>query len=300
MNLEWYYTFLKVAKYENYRKAASELFVTQTTVFNHIKNLENSLNIKLFEQNGRNIKLSNDGKAFLPIASETISTYEKGLSRIKNIHKYDYTLNIAVSTYVATYLIPNFLPVFFNAAPKINVSISVVDEGIPSKVKQGRFDIGITRELGGLKEISHKSICEGRVKLCVPDIAENNNLDDEIEYFKKYRIFSDNHPTYWEKLSSDIYKIDPEVDFCSISSVNATENLIKSNQGISYLPAYILKGNNNNNNVKFITSKHIEEPYSETFVVWKNETKEIQLFIELFSVFIKNEQFESCDVETGE
>lgn len=289
MNLEWYYTFLKVAKLENYRKSASELFVTQTTVFNHIKNLEYTLNIKLFEQNGRNIQLSDDGKKFLPIAMETIQTYEKGLSKIKNIHKYDCTINIAISTYVETFLIPKFLPVFFKAAPHINVSISVKDHGITSKVREGRYDIGITRELGGLKEISHKSICEGRVKLCVPNIAENINIDDEIEYFKKYRVFSNNHPTYWEKLSSDIYAVNPDVDFCSLSSVNATVNLIQSNQGISYLPAYILK-DTNNKYVKFINSKHIEEPYSETFIVWKNCDKEIQLFIELFSNYIASEQ----------
>lgn len=50
MNLEWYYTFLVVAKYQNYRKAADELFITQTTVFNHIKNLEGLLGVNLFEQ----------------------------------------------------------------------------------------------------------------------------------------------------------------------------------------------------------------------------------------------------------
>ena len=65
MNLEWYYTFIVVAKYENYRKAADELFITQTSVFNHIKNLENLLKIKLFEAKGRNIVLTDDGKIFL-------------------------------------------------------------------------------------------------------------------------------------------------------------------------------------------------------------------------------------------
>ncbi|MBU3099705.1 MULTISPECIES: LysR family transcriptional regulator [Clostridium] len=55
MNLEWYYTFIVIAKYENYRKAADELFITQTSVFNHIKNLENLLKLKLFEAKVRNI-----------------------------------------------------------------------------------------------------------------------------------------------------------------------------------------------------------------------------------------------------
>lgn len=299
MNLEWYYTFLKVAKYENYRKAASEIFTTQTTVFNHIKNLENFLNIKLFEQNGRNIILSNDGKAFYPIAVETISTYEKGINRIKNVNKYDCTLNIVVNTYVDTYIIPKFLPFFFAAAPHINVSFSVADQSMASDIREGRFDLGITRDLNGLKDLSHKNICEGQVKLFVPNTPENGNIHDEIEYLKKYRVFCNNHPTYWEKLKEDIYNIVPQVDFCSISSVSATENLIKSNQGISYLPTYIFR-DGHNDSVKFINSEQIEAPYSITYVVWKSENKEIQLFIDLFSMFITNELTNSGSTDNCE
>jgi LysR family transcriptional repressor of citA len=87
VNLEWYYTFLVVAKHENYRKAAEELFITSTSVFNHIKNLENLLKVKLFEQNGRNIILTEDGKNFFPIATKTITTYEKGIYEMKNSKK---------------------------------------------------------------------------------------------------------------------------------------------------------------------------------------------------------------------
>ncbi|PRX29915.1 LysR family transcriptional regulator [Orenia metallireducens] len=289
MNLEWYYTFLKVAKYENYRKAATELFTTQTTVFNHIKKLEGFLNVELFDNVGRNIILNENGKLFYPIAIETITTYERGLSRIKNSNKYDYNLNIAVTTYIASYIIPKFLPIFFKVAPNINISIFVVDKSMAREVEEGRYDIGITRELSGLKNLSYQRICEGQIKLVVPDIAENKNINDEIEYFKKYRIFSDNHPTYWKELKSDILKLVSKADFCSISSVNATENLIKSKQGISYLPTYILK-DGDNEHIKFLNSKHIKDPISFTYMLWNKESSEIQLFLKLFSRFIKNEQ----------
>jgi len=289
MNLEWYYTFLEVAKYENYRKAAAELFTTQTTVFNHIKKLESFLNIELFDNVGRNIILNENGKSFYPIAIETITTYEKGLSRIKNSNKYDYNLNIAVSTYIASYIIPKFLPIFFKAAPNINISIFVVDKSMAREVEEGRYDIGITRELSGLKNLSYQRVCEGQVKLIVPDMAENKNVKDEIEYFKKYRIFSNNHPTYWKDLKNDILKLVPKADFCDISSVTVTENLIKSKQGISYLPTYIFK-DGDNRNIKFLNSKYIKEPTSFTYMLWNKDSSQIQLFLEMFSIFIKKEQ----------
>lgn len=40
MNLDWFYTFIAVAKHLNYRKASEELYITQPSIFNQIKNLE--------------------------------------------------------------------------------------------------------------------------------------------------------------------------------------------------------------------------------------------------------------------
>lgn len=289
MNLEWYYTFLTVAKYENYRKASEELFSTQTTLFNHIKNLEIFLNIKLFKQIGRNIILTEEGKFFYSVALETIETYEKGLLKIKNIDKYTSNLNVAVTTYIASYLIPKFLPIFFEAAPNINISVSIVDNMLARSVEEGRCDIGIDRQVPNIKSLFYENVCEGKIKLVVPNNAENNKISDELEYLKKYRIFTDNHPIYWENLKDRILELEPKAELVSIESVNATENLIKSNQGISYLPIYIFK-DNPSDKIKFINSKFIEDPISFTYVMWKTDTPEINLFLELFSEFVKKDR----------
>lgn len=120
MNLEWYYTFLLVAKYQNYRKAANELFITQTSVFNHVKNLEQLAGVNLVEQSGRNIVLTEAGKYFYPFVKETIDVYEKGLNAIKNTQSmYKKTLKIVVSTYIDNYLLPKFLPLFLKKNPKL-------------------------------------------------------------------------------------------------------------------------------------------------------------------------------------
>lgn len=290
MNLEWYYTFIVVAKYENYRKAADELFITQTSVFNHIKNLENLLKVKLFEPKGRNITLTDDGKIFYPIAAETISTYEKGIYEMKNSKKkYSFRISVVVTPYIASYLMPKFLPVFFEAAPNIDISISVVNEHIAQAIEENRYTIGIDRRMPNTDKINYSNVCEGKIKLVVPNIEENKYLDSELDFFKKYRIFAGNHPTYWDKLLEEIYKLYPEVDVTNISSVHATECLIKANQGISYLPTYIFK-DSNSESIRIIDSKFIEDPISFTYVMWKKETPEIILFLDLFEKFIKSEQ----------
>lgn len=290
MNLEWYYTFIIVAKYENYRKAADELFITQTSVFNHIKNLENLLKVKLFEPKGRNIILTDDGKLFYSIATKTISTYEKGIYEMRNSKKkYSFRLNLVVTPYIASYLLPKFLPTFFDVAPNIDISVSVMNDHISQAIEENKYTIGIDRRLPNTDKISYLNVCEGKIKLVVPNVEENQYLDNELDFFRKYRILVGNHPSYWEKLINQIYTLFPEADITNISSVHTTECLIKANQGISYLPTYIFK-NSDSKDIKIIESKLIEDPISFTYVMWKKETPEIELFLDIFGRFVKNEQ----------
>lgn len=290
MNLEWYYTFLVVAKYQNYRKAADELFITQTTVFNHIKNLEGLLGVNLFEQFGRNIVLTESGKYFYPIAQKTINVYEQGLYDMKNIGAAKRTkLNLAVTTYIDNYLLPKFLPILFNAAPQIDITTMVLDQYIPQAIEDNQYDIGIDRREPNTTKVQYKNVCEGRIKLAVPNLPENDSLASEDDFFRKYRIISDNHPTYWDSLKTSISSLYSDANFVSISSVRATEDLISSNQGVSYLPVYIVKGNDQSK-IRLIAPQKIESPISFTYLIWKKESPAIHTFIKLFEDFITKEQ----------
>ena len=53
MDIKWLKTFVTAAKYENFRKASEELFLTQPAVTKHIKRLEDHLHINLFERKGK-------------------------------------------------------------------------------------------------------------------------------------------------------------------------------------------------------------------------------------------------------
>lgn len=57
--------FIEVAKMEHVTEAAVNLHVAQSAVSRQIANLENELNVKLFEREGRNVKLTPVGRIFL-------------------------------------------------------------------------------------------------------------------------------------------------------------------------------------------------------------------------------------------
>lgn len=69
----------------------------------------------------------------------------------------------------------------------------------------------------------------------------------------------------------------------------AIEDLISANQGVSYLPVYIVK-ESCKSKIRLIAPQKIESPISFTYLIWKKESSAIHTFIELFEEFIAKEQ----------
>ncbi|HDE6020817.1 TPA: LysR family transcriptional regulator [Staphylococcus aureus] len=251
MNLDWYYTFVILAKTLNYRLASEEINLTIPSIHKQIKNLEQHLNVKLFETYKNQIILTEDGHTFLPIAQSFIEQYESGIKHIQlKKTMFQSKLNVVVSSYIATFIMPKFLKSFFNEHPS-------------------------------------EKVCEGKIVLIAPN-KENNHLLTEASLFEKYKIISDNHPEYWSSLKNNILNIYEKAQFLSINDVHTSIKLIEMNQGISFLPLYITT--NSDYNISVINTKILQAPISFTYIYSKKESPEILVFIKSFKKYIANEQ----------
>ena len=75
-NLEY---FLEVARTKSFTKAAQNLFITQPTISRMIKNLEDELEVELFERLGKGAELTDAGQTIL-FQAQNIVTSVRSLS----------------------------------------------------------------------------------------------------------------------------------------------------------------------------------------------------------------------------
>ena len=75
-NLNLYKIFCVVAESRNYKEASEKLFVSESTISSHIKNLENKLDITLFYREKDGLVLTNEGKKLYDSMSEKIRDIE--------------------------------------------------------------------------------------------------------------------------------------------------------------------------------------------------------------------------------
>lgn len=64
--------FLKAAETLNFTDAAKQMYITQSTLSQQIKQLETELNVLLFDRIGKKVFLTEAGNEFLPFAKQTV------------------------------------------------------------------------------------------------------------------------------------------------------------------------------------------------------------------------------------
>ncbi len=87
--------FCKVAELANFSEAAKQLNISQSTLSQQIRTLENELNATLLIRDTHRVRLTDVGEAFLPSARRTLTEAADSINRIRDIqHLHAGQINI--------------------------------------------------------------------------------------------------------------------------------------------------------------------------------------------------------------
>ena len=121
-------SFITIAKYNSFSKAARELYLTQPTLSNHIQNLESELGILLFDRKGKTIELTDAGKTFKNHAVEIIKKRDSAVFTINDIiGKFDGLLELPSSSVPEEFVVPDVIAGFSAKFPGIRFKIYHLD-----------------------------------------------------------------------------------------------------------------------------------------------------------------------------
>lgn len=293
MEIKWIQTFVITAKYENFRKAADELFLTQPAVTKHIKRLEEYLAISLFERVGNKVVLTPAGYEFLKIAREIVSTYEQGMKNFESWKQgFNRKLIIAVAPQIASSFLPSLLRSFIDQNPMIEVIINVITSyEMGEEIGSGRADLGLSRVLPTQANLKCERIHEEPVLFVGPKECLVSGIMEEEKILQKYRLLTYNHPDYWDELLKQVKRSYPTVQTMTVNQVEVSKRFIEQGLGVSFLPKTMVEEEIAIQKMIELTPKKIIPPKSSTYVLSKIETAEAKFFIRFMQEAIskKNE-----------
>ena len=127
LNLRQLEAFYLVIKRKGFTRAAEELNVTQPAVTMQVKSLEGLLNLKLIQQVGKKMQLTEAGELLYQYAEKIFDLVSDANEKMKDFKKLMRgTLQIGTTKNYARYIMPSLLSEFQGRFPRIKV---ILDEG---------------------------------------------------------------------------------------------------------------------------------------------------------------------------
>ena len=164
-------TFLELVRTRNITKTARHLYLSQSTVSNRLKNLEDELGCQLVvrAKGRRIIQLTRHGEEFIPIAERWKNLFEE-TELLKSASLSSLRVATSESTYYA--IIAPFLLDFFREHPNYKISVQICDsELIYDLLEKNLIDYGFASYEASRPGITRR--CIDRQALCVVRYAEN-------------------------------------------------------------------------------------------------------------------------------
>ncbi|MBN2259441.1 MAG: LysR family transcriptional regulator [Clostridiales bacterium] len=248
INYELYKIFYHVAKNMSFSKAADKLFVTQSSVSQSIKSLEDQLGISLFFRNGKRISLTNSGEILyehLETAFHEIITAENYIDSYKSL-EVGY-LKIGASDTICKHYLMDIFEEFHQKFPKIKLMID--NQPSPKtkiEVLKGQLDLGFINHKN--QDIDSKFNYSTFYMLDEIFFTSSHNkyIDNQIltpEDFIKYPFISLKKHTSTRNFIESIFKnygisIEPEVELISVDLI---VDLVNAGFGIGFADRKVIK-----------------------------------------------------------
>lgn len=240
-------SFMKIAEYKNFTKAAIALGYSQSTVTVQIQQLEDELGIKLFDRIGKHVELTDRGHQFLEYAKQIIKVWEEASSLSKKENIRNGTLRLGTIESLLSSKFSAIYSKFSKQYPDIEFVIKLSDSfGLAEMLNKNEIDfLYITnnrfQEKNWIKVYEKKEPILLIVSPKHPFAKLTNGI--YIKDLEKEKMIStEKNQGYRQILENECAKQNIYLNTTlEIPNTDVIIQLVKENHGISYLPKYAVK-----------------------------------------------------------
>ena len=188
MELRYLEIFCKVVELKSFSKAAEALFLTQPTISNHIKALEDEVGIQLLDRLGRNVLPTKAGEVLYKYAREIVRLKSNAIQELNEfMGNVKGSLIIGGSTIPGEYILPEYIARFKKGYPNIAVTLRLGDtQDIINLLIDGNIEMGIVGSRTDDKRIDRREFLNDELILVAsPKHLKNYKKQMDIKDLRK-------------------------------------------------------------------------------------------------------------------
>ncbi|HWU44165.1 MAG TPA: LysR family transcriptional regulator [Bdellovibrio sp.] len=241
--------FLAVAKTENIHRASEQANVSPASLSKAIARLEDELSTRLFQRDGRNIRLTDQGRLLQRKASEIVQLEEAARVQVSG-HHGKLQVVIAGPEILLSKMGLSFTRTVKKKYPNSQFQFHACsDEEALEQIERGEAHVAfVTADIGPKRDLEFKIIEETKFQTCVGEghplfnVAKSKKTTP-VEEVLQYPFVSPSNPLFGKvgvKQSLDGWRDDQfprKVEFLT-SSLKILEEVVSQGRAIAYLPDY--------------------------------------------------------------
>ena len=161
--------FCKVLELQSFTKAAEAVCLTQPTVSEHIRALEQTVGERLVDRLGREVLPTPSGKILYRYAKDLIALRNEAVHALEK-HKGALSGNLLIgaSTIPGTYILPELIGSFKALYPSIHTTLRIAGSAdVVERVLEGRLEIGLIGARWDDRRIAMEEIFSDELVLAV-------------------------------------------------------------------------------------------------------------------------------------
>ena len=162
--------FIALAKTGNFTLAAQYMHVTQSALSGLIKELEQTLGVRVVDRSTRRVMLTATGNELYPLFSQMIDDLDRALANIADQAQLRKGIvRVAVPQLMACTLLPQVIAAWRTRYPDIGISLSDSPvEAVTARVLSGETDFGIGPERDSAPQLEARELMEMPFEAVVP------------------------------------------------------------------------------------------------------------------------------------
>jgi DNA-binding transcriptional LysR family regulator len=161
--------FVKVAELGSFSRAAEALFLTQPTVSEHIRTLEDELGVRLLDRLGRGAAVTKGGALLLSYGQRLLALSREARQAMESFQgRMSGDLLVGASTIPGEYILPVLIGRFKEKFPDIAITLLIGDsQAVTEWMSEGRAEIGVVGARSGHRSVEFRELMPDDIVLIV-------------------------------------------------------------------------------------------------------------------------------------
>ncbi|PWC09988.1 LysR family transcriptional regulator [Brenneria roseae subsp. americana] len=245
MNLKQLHYFKRLAEKQHYTEAASSLFIAQPSLSHAISELEKELGVTLFEKSGRNVRITQCGKIFLPYVENALLELENGRLALRQMSgSQNDTISLAFIYTMGETVVPQLIDRFIHIPGNENKRFCFYQgttSSIVQDLKAGKFDLAICSHVPEEPEVEFIPLISQELVLVTSrnhPLAQRHESEIALEDTIAYPFIFFSQKSGLRQFIDKMFmqkKLIPEIA-CYVEEDTAMVGLVSINYGIAIMP----------------------------------------------------------------